>query len=247
MSRSFDILRKSEALPEAFSSRSTVKNLIHSDTSHRDQQALVEDQVKTLVQRIFVVVDAAKPPEIVAFSGVDTGAGCSWVCARASEVLADQVSGNVCVVDANLRSPSLHEFFRLEKGAGFADAMRDNRPLREFARRAWGKNLWIITAGNSGREPNGALNPALLRKRISELRSEFAHILIDTPPSSSYPDAVLLGQLTDGIILVVGSRTTRREPARIAKESFQAAKIPLLGAVLNKRTYPIPDLLYRML
>jgi Mrp family chromosome partitioning ATPase len=70
---------------------------------------------------------------------------------------------------------------------------------------------------------------------------------MDTPPMSSYSDAALLGQLTDGVILVIDSASTRREPARIAKENLEAAKIPVLGAVLNRRTYPIPEALYRRL
>ena len=84
-----------------------------------------------------------------------------------------------------------------------------------------------------------------LRTRFSELREEFDYLLVDTPPMSSYPDAVLLGQLTDGIILVIGSNSTRCEPARIVKESFEAAGVPILGAVLNRRTYPIPEALYQ--
>lgn len=247
MSRSFDILRKSENLPGSFAARPPLEKFGRPENHSKARKAIIDEQILTLVQRVFVAKDAEKPPDVVAFSGVDSGAGCSWVCARVSERLAEQVAGNVCIVDSNLRTPSLHEYFQVEKGAGFADAVRDNRPLREFARRVWGRNLWLISAGNAGREPNGALNPTSLRKRLAELRAEFAHILIDTPPASSYADAVLLGQLTDGIILVVGSHSTRREPARIAKESFQAARIPILGAVLNKRTYPIPEALYQKL
>ena len=79
------------------------------------------------------------------------------------------------------------------------------------------------------------------------MRSHFDYVLVDTPPADSYADALLLGQMTDGIILVVGSHLTRRESARIAKESFDGAGIPVIGAVLNKRTYPIPEALYRIL
>jgi protein-tyrosine kinase len=247
MSRNFDILRKSEDMPDGFRPLSVPHVPARGRAPHRERSAVVEDEIMKLVQRVFILPESEKVPDVVAFSGVEEGAGCSWVCARASEVLAGQVPGTVCVVDANLRTPSLHEFFRIEKGAGFADAMRDSRPIREFARRAWGSNLWLVTAGAMGKEPNGALNPARLRARFSELREEFDIILIDTPPASSYADAVLLGQLADGIILVVGSNSTRREPARIAKESFEAAKIPMLGAVLNRRTYPIPEAIYRKL
>ena len=98
-----------------------------------------------------------------------------------------------------------------------------------------------------GQEPNGSLNPARLRSRIAELRDEFDYVLVDTPAIHLYGDAVLLGQLTDGIILVVGSNTTRRESARLAKESIEAAQVPVLGAVLNRRTFPIPEMIYQNL
>jgi len=211
---------------------------------HRDHGTTAEDEIAKLVRRVFVAPVAEIPPKIVAFCGVDEGAGCSWVCARAGEVLADQVPGNVCLVDANLRSPSLHGRFHVEKGRGFADAIKGTGRIHDLVRRIGEGNLRLITAGSNGKEPNGALNPARLRARFSELRSEFDFTLVDTPPTSSYADAVLLGQLTDGVVLVVGSNLTRREPARAAKRAFEAARITLFGAVLNKRTYPIPEALY---
>jgi Mrp family chromosome partitioning ATPase len=250
MSRNFDILQKARgdaalgAVPTPMPGAEVGAN---GKRNSRDSRAAVEDEIVKLVQRVFILPGPAKAPAVVAFCGVNKDAGCSWVCARASEVLADQESGSVCLVDANLRSPSLHGHFRFESSPGFADAVRDSQPIREFARSVAGTNLWLIPAGTVGKEPNGALHPARLRARIMELRDEFDYLLIDTPATDSYPDAVLLGQSTDGIVLVVDSHSTRREPARIAKEGFEAAKIPMLGAVFNKRTFPIPELLYRKL
>jgi Mrp family chromosome partitioning ATPase len=203
------------------------------------------DEVFKLVQRIFILPGAGNAPGAVAFCGVDQGAGCTWLSARVGETLAGQVSGSVCIVDANLRKPSLHAEFGVEIGTGFADLMKSSEPAYDFARRLPPMNLWLITAGAVGKEPNGALAAARLRARFAELRSEFDFVLIDTPALDSYADAVLLGQQTDGIILVVSSHSTRRETALVAKRNFEAAQIPMLGAVLNKRTYPIPGAIYR--
>jgi succinoglycan biosynthesis transport protein ExoP len=82
---------------------------------------------------------------------------------------------------------------------------------------------------------------------MRELREEFDYVLIDAPPLSSCSDAVLLGQMTDGVILVVEANSTRRETARTAKETFEGANVKLLGAILNNRTFPIPEVLYRKL
>jgi len=248
MSRNFDILQRMEGFSIPSQTIPKTKAAHANGHSHRrNGRSSADGEVMNLVQRVFILPGMADAPGAVAFCGVNAGDGCSWVCARTGEVLADQGAGSVCIVDANLRSPSLHEYFRFDNGAGFADAARDSRPMHEFARRASGSNLWLITAGDVGREPNGALHPERLRARITELRGDFDHILIDTPPIHSYADAILLGQMTDGVVLVVGSNSTRREPARIAKENLEAAKVPVIGAVLNKRTFPIPDAVYRIL
>lgn len=245
MSRNVETLRQNGAMGSGLSGT----NVDHSEAKangHRlDQSGEAGDEILRLVQRVFILPGLEKAPSAVAFCGVNRGAGCTWLCSRAGRALASQVSGGVCLVDANLRAPSLHSQLGVEMGTGFADFMKTSNPACDFARRTPTLNLWIITAGSVGNEPNGALSPARLRTRFAELRSEFDFVLIDTPALDSYADAMLLGQLTDGIILVVGSNSTRREKARNVKRNFEAAQVPLLGAVLNKRTYPIPDAIYR--
>ena len=68
---------------------------------------------------------------------------------------------------------------------------------------------------------------------------------MDTPAIKSSVDASLIGQLTDGAVLVVAAEETRKNTAEDARRAFETANIPIFGAVLNKRTYPIPDALYR--
>jgi len=82
---------------------------------------------------------------------------------------------------------------------------------------------------------------------LSELRKNFTYVLIDAPPINAYADATLLGRMADGMVMILEANTTRREAARRAKDSLDAAGIRLLGAVLNKRTFPIPERLYSRL
>jgi Mrp family chromosome partitioning ATPase len=247
MSRNFDILQRAEGHPPSIHTTMTPPPQRNGHSNMNGRGSVVNSEVMKLIQRVFILPGANKAPGAVAFCGVYAGDGCSWVCAHAAEMLANLDGGSVCIVDANLRSPTLHDYFKFDNGPGFADAVKDSRPMHEYARRAAGSNLWLITAGTTGREPNSSLSPVRLRGRIGELRGDFQHLLVDTPPLHSYGDAVLFGQVTDGVILVVSSNSTRREPARIAKQSLEAAKVPLLGAVLNKRTFPIPEALYTKL
>jgi Mrp family chromosome partitioning ATPase len=242
----FEVLKTTEAGGEPHrgpqSSAPSAKGEIH-----KREHSGVQDEIAKLVQRVFVLPGSARAPGAVAFCGVDEGAGCSWILARCGESLAAQVPGTVCLIDANLRSPSLHTHFQMEMDDGFIDAMKGSRPIAGYAKHVGKSNLWLMSSGAVGREPNGALNPARLHARFSELRTQFDYLLIDTPAVASYPDGVLLAQMADGAILVVESNSTRRESARVVKENFDAAKVPVLGVVLNRRTYPIPEALYRRL
>lgn len=247
MSRNFDILLREMPDPMR-AGAAAAPNAREGGTSRsRDPLAAIDDEITKFVQQVFLLHEGKHATTAVTFCGVNRGDGCSWVCVRASEALSEQVPGRVCIVDANFRSPSLHEHFRVEKGEGLADAMKNSTPIETFARPAWSSHLWLVSAGGTGSGPNGAPNLARLRLRISELRAEFDYVLVDAPPVGSCGDGALLGQLTDGVVLVVGCNSTRRETARAAKESLEAAGVPILGTVLNRRTYPIPEALYRRL
>src|SRR5581483_11141092 len=81
-----------------------------------------EEEVLKLVQRVFRSTNP-DAPRMVAFSGVDHGDGCSWITANAALTLAAQTSSSICVVDANLRTPSLHRFFEIHNRFGLVDAI----------------------------------------------------------------------------------------------------------------------------
>jgi protein-tyrosine kinase len=248
MSRHFDILHRAAAQTGSLPITNTAAEKSNGSAETRIRHTSGgHEEIAKLVQRVFVLPAPGERPKAVVFCGVDRGAGCTWVCARAAEMLVGQVAGRVCVVDANLRSPSLHEHFQVEIGAGFADAMGQLAPVKDFVRSTWTPHLWLMTAGNVGAEPNGALNPARLCTRFAELRGEFDFLLIDTPATSLFTETVMLGKLSDGVVLVVASNSTRRESALAAKQYLDDAKVPMLGAVLNKRTYPIPEAFYRRL
>lgn len=174
--------------------------------------------------------------------------GCSWISSRTAEGLAGQLQGSVCLIDANLRSPSLHQSFGLQREPGFSDALVSFNPIREYAMTASklrDDNLWVIPCGSPNADPNTLLTSERLQLRFNQLRSAFDYVLIDAPPLSNYTDALTLARFSDGALMVMESNSTRLETARKCKEILMAAQVKLLGAVLNKRTFPVPEALYR--
>ena len=86
-----------------------------------------------------------------------------------------------------------------------------------------------------------------VRERFAELREAFDFILISAPAFSQETEATLLGQQADGVVLIVEAHHSRRETVRRIKEQLESSHVRLLGAVLDQRTLPIPECLYKRL
>lgn len=235
--------KKEELLPRRLGSYSTISD---SGGRHVSDGGSATGEIVKLVQRLFFPSNS-RAPRLVVFSGVDEDTGSSDICSRVGEVLAAQVPGSVCLVDAQLRAPSLHALLGVKKSPGFADAMIGATPITDFAIRVSTGNLWAVPPGRPTLEGLGLFASDRLGSIMLEFTKTFDYVLIDAPPLGSSGDAALLGSMTDGVVLVIEANSTRRQRACRAKEAFEEAGVVLLGAVLNKRTFPIPNAIYRKL
>jgi capsular exopolysaccharide synthesis family protein len=252
MSRNFELMQQAGRVrefppiheEEAWTGEREVKN--RPSVKILDFGQFAREESLRLVQRTFLL-QTPDPPRAVVFAGIDHGNGCSQLCAQTAETLASNTRGSICLVDANLRSPSLPQLFNTANHYGLTDALRQEGPIRSFTKPLGVRNISLLSCGSIGVDAPSLLTSERLKNRFAELRKEFDFVLVDAPPLSRYADAITLGQVTDGFVLVLEANATRREVAQMAADSLRAAQIRILGAVLNKRTFPIPSLLYKKL
>lgn len=204
-----------------------------------------DPEITKLVQRLFLQAGKGSGPKIVSFSGIAREDRSSWICARAGEILAEQADTSVCMVEANFWSPQLHLHAAAANHIGLAEALTTTGPIRNFALRLGAQNLWLIPSGFA--KPGFYPSIERYRDRFAELRGSFDYILVSAPALSRETEAALMGQLADGVVLIVEANNNRRETVRRAKEQLESAKVQLIGAVLDQRTFPIPEKLYQRL
>jgi succinoglycan biosynthesis transport protein ExoP len=239
MSKNFELLRRAgwadeylEGIPSLPTSPSTTR-----DTRPRPRSIPHgTDQISALVQRIFHT-RSDHPVHCVFFSGCTRKLGCSSVCVRAAQTLAAQVGGRVCVIDANLDSPSVHRYFGQENVVGLTDAVARSKPAENFMKHVPGNNfnnLWFLPSG----PPDGNRRSIFLNPRLSsclrELQRGFEYILIDAPALTSNHEPTILGQVADGAVLVVPSSGVAPEFALKARARLRSANVRLLGVVLSQ-------------
>jgi Mrp family chromosome partitioning ATPase len=249
MNKNFELMQQDyePAIPPNVSLRSNNGDGAgHGNGRRLDLAFLAREESLKLVQRVFLSRNVDRP-HVVMFAGVDQGNGCSRTCIGIADTLAHNVSGSVCLIDANMRAPSLPRYLSVTNHRGLTQALLEEGPVRSFAKEIRPGNLWLLSSGSSCSDSSSLLKSARLGARVGELRSEFDYVLIDVPALNQYSDAIGLGHLTDGVVLVLAANSTRRESALKVAESLRASNIPILAVVLNRRKYPIPNALYKKL
>jgi Mrp family chromosome partitioning ATPase len=206
---------------------------------------VAREECLKLAHRVFL----AQPPKyrVIVFAGIDEGNGCSRICVETARILAANTSSPVCIVDGNFRTPSLPDFFGVQNHCGLLNSLVEEGEVRKFAKQLKPSNLWLLSAGALLPESPSLLNSERSRLRFNELRSEFSYTLIDAPALNHYSDALALARNADGVVVVLHANSTRREAAVKSINSLREAQIEVVGAVLNRRTFPIPNFLYRRL
>jgi Mrp family chromosome partitioning ATPase len=204
------------------------------------------DEIMKCVQHVFLM-ERTEAPRTVVLTGIESGTGCTWICCRAAQILASQVKGPVCVVDANLRSPGLHQYFGVDNHYGLSDALRGTESIRDFVCPLGGGNLWLLSCGSNATDSHTRLISDPMRLRLAELREYFEYVLIDAPALSLGIDGIALGRAAEGVVLVLKANASRRDAARKAVLDLQSAGARILGAVLNQRSFPIPQAIYTKL
>ncbi|HMG46774.1 MAG TPA: polysaccharide biosynthesis tyrosine autokinase [Allosphingosinicella sp.] len=141
---------------------------------------------------------------------------------------------SVCLVDADMRSPSLHHIFDVKNTQGLSNYLAGSGDISAMLHRGLPDNIALLTAGPS--PPNAA--ELLIGDRIGtlvqELAEKYDHVILDVPPVMGLADTPLVASQIEGVIFVVESHATRASMARVAVGRLQDAQARVLGVLLTK-------------
>jgi receptor protein-tyrosine kinase len=246
MSKHFELMQQLEKERSVGEERYSTQSPSAGVRSTAAEGQWATDEALRLVQQVFLL-QAQEPPRVVVFAGIDHGNGCSQMAASVAETLARNSSKSVCLVEGNFRSPALPQMFRTTNHHGLTDSLLQTGPIQSFTKEIDAEKLWLLSSGTLASDSANLLASARLGERFTELRETFDFVIVDAPPLTKYSDAIVLGQQADGLVVVLEANATRRESASVAIANVRSANVPILAAVLNKRTFPIPQKLYNLL
>ena len=143
-----------------------------------------------------------------------------------------QINKRVLMIDADMRCPTVHMYFGVEKNhVGLSEAisgiehdvvMKDILP-----------NLDLVTSGRIPPNPAELINSPRFVELLNQWKQEYDIIFIDFPPIGIVSDAVAVCQSITGYIFAVRSGKNNAKAVKAAVESMERLGAKIVGLVLN--------------
>ena len=205
--------------------------------------AAVEDYA-ALASRIELLLSNEVRGTIVV-GGAGRAAGATTVAVGLAAALAVTVRAPGLLVDGNLRQPSLHTKFHVERAPGLTEVVRDGVGLGHVAHATAVPRLTLLTSGSEVKSPQSFYQLPAFREQLAAWTRDHTYVIFDSAAFGPVADSISLAQAVTGAVMVVEAGRTVREVAAETAEEMRRAGIRVLGAVLNRRRFYVPDWIYR--
>jgi capsular exopolysaccharide synthesis family protein len=140
----------------------------------------------------------------------------------------------VVLIDADMRSPSLHEAFGLVNDGGVSNLLAGELELAPFIRETGLEGLSFIAAGPQPPNTARLLMGDKFRELIGRLLNEYDHVVVDSAPVLGLADAQLVAEAVEGVVYVIEYGATPAGAAQNAIQRLREARVQFLGAIVTK-------------
>jgi capsular exopolysaccharide synthesis family protein len=179
------------------------------DTTGADALSLAEAFAGLRTSVLFSGADSSVQTLIISSS--QPGEGKTTVSVNLALSLA-RLGKRVLLVDTDLRRPSIHRAFQVSGAMGLANYLEGRVVLDQIVRRGAEGGIDLIVAGRSDLQPTELLSSPRLERLLESAREDYDFVILDSPALLiNAADTRILAPHTDGVVLVVRSRTTPRE------------------------------------
>ncbi len=202
------------------------------ETAVRDApRSMVAEGFRRIRTSLQFSAPAARQRTVVIASPRPNDGKSSVACNLAMAVA--QGGRRVLLVDANLRRPELHGILGLSAPRGLSNILVGDGTLESCALASGMPLLDVLPGGPIPPNPAELLGGEPCRAFLQAAVSKYDQIIIDTAPVLVATDALVLGPVVDGVIIVVRAHETSRGIARRTCTLLSEVGAHFFGVVLN--------------
>lgn len=158
-----------------------------------------------------------------------------------------QTGTSVVIIDADMRRPRLQTIFDMHGQEGLSSILSSDVSEDEMlamVRSDETSGLGVLTSGPIPPNPAELLGSDQMRRLLAALQTKYTHVVIDSPPVSSFTDGVLISTMVDGVLLVVHGGRSSRHIVRRSKQLLNDVGAKIFGVVLNNVNLQSHDYYY---
>lgn len=211
------------------------KPALRSDSGHLvDLGSPSAESFRALRLALELRSDGESDRRIILITSAEPDEGKSTIASNYA--LASSLSHRrVLVLDADLRRPQMHEFFKIPRTPGLVDLLANGEPIRNHARKVPGLgNLDVLPAGQHVARSGDVPASDRMGKLLTRAASEYDLVIVDSPPILSAPDAAGLSVHPGVSVVLVVGRTTKRQAVKKAVRELRLVEANIAGMVVNR-------------
>lgn len=160
--------------------------------------------------------------------------GKSSVTFDLARTLADS-GKKILVVDADLRKSDMSSKYHIQGiDKGLSHYLTGQAEIEDIIYETEMEGLYITMAGPLSPDPTSLIDSDLFGNYVSKVREDYDYVIIDSPPLGVVIDAVIIGQYSDGAVIVIEQGVIKRKVVQDVIKQLKKGEVRILGAVLNK-------------
>lgn len=172
------------------------------------------------------------PPQVIVTTSANPSEGKSFVSSNLAAALAGS-GRKTLLVDCDVRKPRLHKVFELPNSRGLTNYLTGNATLEEILQTTQVPDLYFVPAGPTPPNPNDLFISPAFKNLLDQLREDFLHVILDSPPVIGFADARSLAFNADGVVFAFKHHSTTSDAARLAVQLLAQNNCRILGGVLT--------------
>jgi succinoglycan biosynthesis transport protein ExoP len=197
--------------------------------SQHAELVLTESLRKVRASLRFLEVE--RPVKLIAFSSSVAFEGKTSLSIQLARVLAEG-SGDVLLLDGDLRHPQVATYLTLDGGIGLADVLAGSVTLDQAVQQT-STGLHVLPAGSAVQDPAELFASGPMSALMNTLRERYDYVVIDSPPLLPVADASVLATHADALVLIARYGKVTRAQVSSSIEQLNRVDAHVAGAVLN--------------
>jgi len=191
------------------------------------------------IQKLQTSISFAFPdnpgPKVIGVVSSVQAEGKSTLAVNLANIYAAR-GAKVCLVNLDIRRPSIHRFFGIKNDIGIVEYVTGDEPLEKVIRHT-AQGVDIINSGSKTPFPTKILSSPKMNEAFDSLKKMgYDYIIADNAPVLLVTDALLTSSYTDGFLFVASQHISKKKDTANGLNILKNAKINVIGIVMTEVT-----------